>query len=63
MVVLVAFFIWETNVVAGRVRQVAILYSNDCTGIAWADPALAVLDEWSSYRGDRLNIFDCNASI
>ena len=45
--------------VAGRVRQVAILYSNDCQGIAWADSALVVLDDWSSYRGGRLNMFDC----
>ena len=28
------FFIWETKkVVTGRVKQVVILYSNDCTGI------------------------------
>ena len=28
------FFIWETKkVVAGRVRQVVVLYSNDCMGI------------------------------
>ena len=28
------FFIWETKkVVAGRVRQVVILYSDDCMGI------------------------------
>ena len=26
---------------------------------AWADSALVVLDEWSSYRGGRLNRFDC----
>ena len=30
----VFFFIWETKkVVAGRVRQVVVLYSNDCMGI------------------------------
>ena len=27
---------------------------------AGADSALVVLDEWSSYRGGRLNKFDCN---
>ena len=28
------FFIWETKkVVAGRVKQVVVLYSNNCTGI------------------------------
>ena len=26
---------------------------------AWADSALVVLDEWSSYRDSRLNRFDC----
>ena len=29
--------------------------------LAWADSALVVLDEWLSYRGDCLNMFDCNA--
>ena len=28
---------------------------------AWADSALVGLDEWSSYRGGRLNRFDCIA--
>ena len=29
-----AFFIWKTKkVVTGRVRQVVVLHSNDCTGI------------------------------
>ena len=46
--------------VANRVRQMVALYSNDCMGIGLVDSALAVLDEWSSYRGDRINIFDCN---
>ena len=47
------FFIRETkNVVAGRIRQVVVLYSNDCTGFVCVDSALVVvLDEWSSYRG------------
>ena len=27
----------------------------------WVDSALVVLDEWSSYRGGCLNMFDCNA--
>ena len=31
-----AFFIWETKkVVAGRVRQVVVLYSNDFMGICF----------------------------
>ena len=45
--------------VAGRVRQVAVLYSNDCREFAWAVSALVALDEWSSYRGGRLNRLDC----
>ena len=27
--------------------------------LAWADSALVILDEWSSYRGGRLSRFDC----
>ena len=27
--------------------------------LAWADSALVVLDDWSSYRGGRLNRFNC----
>ena len=29
---------------------------------AWEKSALVVLDEWPSYRGGRLNMFDTNAS-
>ena len=28
---------------------------------AWVDSALVALAKWSSYRGGRLNRFDCNA--
>ena len=28
-------------------------------GFAWSDSRLVVLDEWSSYRGGRLNGFNC----
>ena len=28
--------------------------------LTWADSALVVLDEWSSYRVGRLSRFDCN---
>ena len=38
--------------VAGRVKQVVVLHSND-----WRDSVLVVLDEWSPYRGGRLNWF------
>ena len=27
------FFHWETKVITGRIRQVVILYSNNCMGI------------------------------
>ena len=49
------FFIWETKkVVAGRVKQVVVLYSNDCTGICWGGLSIGrlrrvvVLQRWSS---------------
>ena len=45
--------------VAGRARQVVVLYSNDCIGICLGDSALVILDEWSSYGGGRLSRFDC----
>ena len=49
------FFIWETKK-SGR-------WSSYTVTIVWefalADPVLVVLDEWSSYRGGRLNRFDC----
>ena len=31
--------------------------------LAWADSALVVLDEWSSYRGGRLRRFDCISNV
>ena len=47
--------------VAGRVKQVVVLYSNDCTGIRWGGLIIGrLIDEWLSYRGGRLNSFDCN---
>ena len=49
------FFIWETKkVVAGRVKQVVVSYSNDCTGIHWGRLSIGrlrrmvVLQRWSS---------------
>ena len=51
------FFLWGTKkVVAGHIRQMVILYSNDYRGI-WADSALVVFDEWSSNRGGYLGRF------
>ena len=45
--------------IAGHVRGVVVLYSNYCLGVvAWVDSTLAVLDEWSSYRGGRLSMFN-----
>ena len=31
--------------------------------LAWADSALVVLDEWSSYRGGCVNRFDCISKV
>ena len=43
-------FIWETRkVVTGHVRQMVILYSNNCREFAWTDSALVILHEWLSY--------------
>ena len=51
------FFMWETKkVVAGHVKQVVVLYSNDCTGIQWGGLSIGclrrvvVLQRWSSER-------------
>ena len=45
----------KKKVVAGRVRQVVVIYSNNCMGIGlgkfW-------IDEWSSYRGDHIHRFN-----
>ena len=42
--------------VAGCVRRVVILCSNDCVGICMGGSALFGLGEWSSYRGGRLTV-------
>ena len=52
------FFIWETKkwwLVAWSYYTVTIVRE-----FAGVDSALVVLDEWLSYRGGRLNRFDCN---
>ena len=52
------FFIWEKNkVLASHIRQVVILYSNNCMKFAWMNSALAVWNKCSSYRGGHLNRF------
>ena len=57
-----AFFqLGAKKVVAGRVRQVVVLHSNDCTGICSGELVVVVLAKWSSYRGVRWNRFDGNA--
>ena len=43
--------------VAGHIREVVVLYSNNCIGTSWADSELVVSDEWLSCRS--LNKFDC----
>ena len=40
--------------VAGRVRQVFVLYSNNCMGIGLGDSTLVVLDEWLSLASGHL---------
>ena len=38
------FFIWETKkVVAGCVKQVVVLYSNNCMGICWGGLSISHL--------------------
>ena len=54
------FFIWETK----KWSLVALDTWSSYTVMivwefAWADSASVVLDEWPSYRGGRLNRFDC----
>ena len=55
----VFFQLGGKKVVAGHVRQVVVLFSNDCMGICLAGLCNGHLDEWSSYRGGHLNRFDC----
>ena len=50
----------QKKVVAGWVRQVAILHSDDCTGIHLGGLSSGHL-KWSSYSGGCLNRFYCNA--
>ena len=47
------------HVVAGRVRQVVVLYSNDCMGICLCGLTIGRLGRVVSYRGGCLNRFDC----
>ena len=60
VVVLDTFFsLRETKkVVPGRIRQVVVLYSNDCMGICLGRLSIGHLDKWSSCAGGRLNGFD-----
>ena len=54
------FFIWETiKVVAGRVRQVVVLYSNNCMRIWLGGFSIGRLRQVDVYRGGRFNRFDC----
>ena len=57
-----AFFqLGDKKVVTGRVRQLVVLYSNDCTGICSGELVIVVSAKWSSNRGGRWNRFDGNA--
>ena len=60
VVVLNRFFfsiVRQKKVVAGRVKQVVVLHSNDCMEICMGGFSIGRLDEWSSYRGACLNRF------
>ena len=59
------FFIWGTeNVVTVCVRQVVILYSNDCMGIGLGVVStLVVLGDWLIYKGSHISSFDCNVVL
>ena len=56
-----SFFSFERKkkLVAGCVRQVAVLYNNDCMGIYLGELNTGRLRRVVSYRGGRLNRFDC----
>ena len=54
------FFIWETiKVIAGRVRQVVVLYSNNCMRIWLGGCSIGRLRQVNVYRGGHFNRFDC----
>ena len=54
------FSFGRQKVVAGRVRQAVVSYSNDCMVICLGGLSIDCLDECSSKRGCSLNRFDCN---
>ena len=55
------FFNWSTKkVVAGRVKQVVVLYSNNCMGIGLGGLSTG---HWLSYKGGRISRFDCNSKF
>ena len=43
----------------GHIRQFSSYTITILRDFAWADSAMVILDEWSSYRGGRLNRFHC----
>ena len=45
--------------VAGRVRQVVVLYSNNCMRICLGWHSIGRLRQVDVYRGGRFNRFDC----
>ena len=45
---------------ARSVRQVVVLYKNDCMRSGLGGLKLATLDEGPSYRGGHLSRFDCD---
>ena len=55
------FLLGTKNVVAGHMRQVVVLYSNNCMRTGLGGLSIGHLGEWSSYRGGRVSRFDCTS--
>ena len=50
--------------VTGCIRQVVILYSNDCMGIGLGGlSALVILGDWLTYKDSCISSFDCNVVL
>ena len=50
--------------VTGCVRQLVVLYSNNCMGIGLGGlSALVVLGDWLIYKGSHISSFDCNVVL
>ena len=52
-------YLGDKKVVDSRVRQVVVLYSNDCMGICLGLLSIVHLRLVVAFRGSLLNTFDC----